>query len=172
MIQVVKSDTEHYSIWGRLLRNPVKTDAKSHIAWLISFVLHDVWERTWPWNQTCFLRTTFLLKLTLHFHSIVMWMDELSSCFHLLINILHTATYLINSIFPRGNEHRACDFKNIFFKKWIDYHHFFSHGCFFYQGAGWSVEIPDVPFGPACSERSNLFLVRVQDISHLPSKCT
>ena len=42
------------------------------------------------------------------FHSMAMWMDALTSCFHLLIKVLHSATELsclINSTFPGGNEH-------------------------------------------------------------------
>lgn len=44
------------------------------------------------------------------FHSTVMWMDVLTSCLHLLIKVLRSATdlsCLISSMFPEGNEHEA-----------------------------------------------------------------
>lgn len=112
MIQIVKSDAEHYSI--RI--DPWETQSRL----MLSHILPDLFHLSYMVSESEQDPESGLLvqdyappgaDFTNFFHSTAMWMDALTSCLHLLIKVLHSATdlsCLISSTFPRGNERKAC----------------------------------------------------------------
>lgn len=101
----------------------------------------------WPLKERKTLESNLLVQdntppwadVTNFFHSTVMWMDALTSCFHWLIKVLCSTTdlsYLINFPFPRGNKTEHL----FLLKHWVKYHKVFLVVCllsFFYMDSFW-----------------------------------